>query len=100
MQQRQRGDRDSVRFSRRPIRTDIPAKSMAVLQFENLSDTKDNVFFSDGLSEEILNSLVRIGGLSSFQFKGKDVGTEDQSFHHLRLARESWRMRAPRFAPA
>src|SRR6185312_14693557 len=60
-------------------RTDIPAKSIAVLPFENLSDDKDNVFFSDGLSEEILNSLARIDGLrvigrtSSFQFKGKDV---------------------------
>jgi TolB-like protein len=60
-------------------RADIPAKSIAVLPFENLSDNKDNVFFSDGLSEEILNSLARIDGLrvigrtSSFQFKGKDV---------------------------
>jgi TolB-like protein len=58
---------------------DIPAKSIAVLPFENLSDNKDNVFFSDGLSEEILNSLARIddlrviGRTSSFQFKGKDV---------------------------
>ncbi|OOG58463.1 hypothetical protein B0E47_04380 [Rhodanobacter sp. B05] len=57
----------------------IPAKSIAVLPFENLSDNKDNVYFSDGLSEEILNSLARIDGLrvigrtSSFQFKGKDV---------------------------
>ena len=57
----------------------ILAKSIAVLPFENLSDDKDNVFFSDGLSEEILNSLARIDGLrvigrtSSFQFKGKDL---------------------------
>jgi len=62
-----------------PARADIPAKSIAVLPFENLSDNKDNVYFSDGLSEEILNSLARIDGLrvigrtSSFQFKGKDV---------------------------
>jgi TolB-like protein len=61
------------------VATAIPAKSIAVLPFENLSDDKDNVFFSDGLSEEILNSLARIDGLrvigrtSSFQFKGKDV---------------------------
>ncbi|HST27914.1 MAG TPA: hypothetical protein VLK26_06050 [Rudaea sp.] len=57
----------------------VSAKSIAVLPFENLSGNKDNVFFSDGLSEEILNSLARIDGLrvigrtSSFQFKGKDV---------------------------
>src|SRR6185437_8230821 len=57
----------------------IPDKSIAVLPFENLSADKDNEFFSDGLSEEILNSLSRIDGMrvigrtSSFQFKGKDV---------------------------
>ncbi|MGH9589518.1 MAG: hypothetical protein ACRD25_03950 [Terracidiphilus sp.] len=62
-----------------PARADIPPKSVAVLPFENLSDNKDNVYFSDGLSEEILNSLARIDGLrvigrtSSFQFKGEDV---------------------------
>lgn len=59
--------------------SDIPPRSIAVLPFENLSENKDNVYFSDGLSEEILNSLARIDGLrvigrtSSFQFKGKDV---------------------------
>ncbi|MEO8811193.1 MAG: hypothetical protein ABI386_13195, partial [Rhodanobacter sp.] len=62
-----------------PLHADIPAKSIAVLPFENLSDNKDNVYFSDGLSEEILNSLARIDGLrvigrtSSFKFKGTDV---------------------------
>ncbi len=54
-------------------------RSIAVLPFETLSADKDNEFFSDGLSEEILNSLSRIDGMqvvarmSSFQFKGKDV---------------------------
>jgi len=54
-------------------------RTVAVLPFENLSTDKDNEFFSDGLSEEILNSLSRIDGMqvvartSSFQFKGKDV---------------------------
>src|SRR6185437_5163183 len=66
-------------FALAAIGVDIPAKSIAVLPFENLSDNEDNVYFSDGLSEEILNSLARIDGLrvigrtSSFQFKGKDV---------------------------
>ena len=55
----------------------VPIRSIAVLPFENLSDDKENAFFSDGLSEEILNSLARIDGLrvigrtSSFQFKSK-----------------------------
>ena len=57
----------------------VNPRSIAVLPFENLSEDKDNEFFSDGLSEEILNSLARIDGLrvigrtSSFQFKSKDV---------------------------
>jgi TolB-like protein len=54
-----------------------PEKSIAVLPFVNMSADKENEFFADGLSEEILNSLARIDGMrvvgrtSSFQFKGK-----------------------------
>ncbi|WP_273455189.1 hypothetical protein [Nevskia ramosa] len=53
-------------------------KSIAVLPFVSFSSEVENGFFSDGLSEEILNSLARIDGMrvvgrtSSFQFKGKD----------------------------
>lgn len=52
-------------------------KSIAVLPFVNMTSDKENEFFADGLSEEILNSLARIDGMrvvgrtSSFQFKGK-----------------------------
>ncbi len=48
-----------------------------MLPFVNMSADKENEFFADGLSEEILNSLARIDGMrvvgrtSSFQFKGK-----------------------------
>ena len=55
----------------------LPAKSIAVLPFVNMTSEKENEFFADGLSEEILNSLARIDGMqvvgrtSSFQFKGK-----------------------------
>jgi len=58
-------------------KVDIPAKSIAVLPFVNMTADKQNEFFADGLSEEILNSLARIDGMrvigrtSSFQFKGK-----------------------------
>jgi len=51
-------------------------KSIAVLPFVNMSDDKD--YFADGLSEELLNLLVKIPGLkvagrtSSFSFKGKN----------------------------
>ncbi|MEO8460213.1 MAG: hypothetical protein ABI451_06775 [Dokdonella sp.] len=53
-------------------------RSIAVLPFVNMTTDKENEFFSDGLSEEILNSLARIdsmqvvGRTSSFQFKGKN----------------------------
>jgi adenylate cyclase len=49
-----------------------------VLPFVSMSSAVDDEYFSDGLSEEILNSLARINGMqvvgrtSSFQFKGKN----------------------------
>jgi TolB-like protein len=53
-----------------------PPHSIAVLPFENISGDKEQDYFSDGLSEELLNSLSRINELqvaartSSFYFKG------------------------------
>ncbi|MEM1412860.1 MAG: adenylyl cyclase, partial [Pseudomonadota bacterium] len=53
--------------------------SIAVLPFVNMSAEADNEYFSDGLSEELLNLLARIEGLSvaartsSFKFKGSDA---------------------------
>ena len=52
-----------------------PAHSIAVLPFVNLSGDKEQEYFSDGLTEELLNSLAEIDGLqvaartSSFSFK-------------------------------
>src|SRR5262249_42014973 len=40
--------------------TGIPGKSIAVLPFENLSDDKNTAYFSDGITEEILNALAQI----------------------------------------
>lgn len=54
--------------------------SIAVLPFINLSNNPDNEYFSDGISEELLNLLCKVPQLmvasrtSSFSFKGKDVG--------------------------
>jgi len=54
------------------------ATSIAVLPFVNMSNDPDQEYFSDGISEEILNVLVRIEGLSvasrtsSFAFKGRN----------------------------
>ena len=56
----------------------IAEKSIAVLAFENMSGDPEQEYFSDGISEEILNSLVAIPGLkiagrtSAFSFKGKN----------------------------
>ncbi|HEU0275178.1 MAG TPA: hypothetical protein VFQ83_11680 [Candidatus Udaeobacter sp.] len=58
---------------------ELSSKSIAVLPFENLSDDKSTAFFSDGITEEILNALAQIPGLkvaarrSAFQFKGNDL---------------------------
>jgi TolB-like protein/tetratricopeptide (TPR) repeat protein len=60
-----------------------PPHSIAVLPFTNMSGDKDQEYFSDGLTEELLNSLSEISGLqvaartSAFSFKGKDtdIGT-------------------------
>jgi serine/threonine-protein kinase len=53
--------------------------SIAVLPFVNLSSDKENEYFSDGVSEEIINALANVEGLrvvartSAFAYKGKDV---------------------------
>jgi TolB-like protein/Tfp pilus assembly protein PilF len=41
----------------------IPAKSIAVLPFENLSRDPDNAFFTDGVQDEILTNLAKIADL-------------------------------------
>ena len=54
-----------------------PGKSIAVLPFLDLSQTKDQEYFCDGMSEEIIEALAKVEGLrvvsrtSSFSFKGK-----------------------------
>ncbi|MEO6452860.1 MAG: adenylate/guanylate cyclase domain-containing protein [Ginsengibacter sp.] len=57
----------------------IAKKSIAVLPFTNLSGDPEQEYFSDGMAEEILNSLTHLQDLkvisrsSSFQFKGKNI---------------------------
>jgi adenylate cyclase len=49
-----------------PARTEaatIPAKSIAVLPFENLSRDPDNAFFADGVQDEILTDLAKVADL-------------------------------------
>jgi TolB-like protein/Tfp pilus assembly protein PilF len=57
--------------------------SIAVLPFVDMSQGKDQEYFSDGLSEELLNLLAQVPQLrviartSSFAFKGKEVGVAE-----------------------
>jgi TolB-like protein/cytochrome c-type biogenesis protein CcmH/NrfG len=59
------------------------ANSIIVLPFINMSDDAANEYFSDGISEELLNLLTKIPELrviaqtSSFSYKGKDVTVAD-----------------------
>src|SRR5438552_937394 len=60
-----------------------PEKSIAVLPFLDLSETKDQEYFCDGMSEEILDALAKVDGLrvvartSSFSFKGKNANVSE-----------------------
>ena len=58
-------------------KTKPPSNRLAVLPFVNLSGDPENEYFSDGITEELLNSLTKVEGLqvtsrtSAFAFKGK-----------------------------
>jgi TolB-like protein/Flp pilus assembly protein TadD len=55
------------------------AKSIAVMPFVDMSQAKDQEYFSDGLSEELLNLLAKVPALkvtsrsSAFSYKGKEI---------------------------
>ena len=71
------------------------ANSVAVLPFADLSEKKDQEYFSDGLSDELIDLLGKIPNLrvpartSSFYFKGKsiDAGRDRQSAERFTRAR-------------
>ena len=58
-------------------KTSEPKNKLAVLPFVNMSNDADNEYFSDGIAEELINTLSKIEGLqvicrtSAFSFKGK-----------------------------
>jgi TolB-like protein/Flp pilus assembly protein TadD len=57
----------------------ISDKSIAVLPFADMSEKKDQEYFSDGIAEEVLDLLAKVPGIrvigrtSSFQFKGRNA---------------------------
>ena len=70
--------RYTARDTSSAARTELPAKSIAVLPFVNMSADKNDEYLSDGVSEELITALSKITGLqvkartSSFAFKGKN----------------------------
>lgn len=60
------------------VTSQIETASIAVLPFVNMSSDAENEYFSDGLSEELLNALAKVedmqvaGRTSSFKFKGQN----------------------------
>ncbi len=68
-------------------------KSVAVLPFVNMSADPENEFFADGISEELLNVLVKVDDIgvasrtSSFAYKGRELGAaviaEELNVNHI-----------------
>ncbi|HZV67909.1 MAG TPA: adenylate/guanylate cyclase domain-containing protein [Saprospiraceae bacterium] len=64
-------------------KTKQPSRRIAVLPFVNMSTDPENEYFSDGMTEELLNALTKVDGLqitartSSFAFKGKNIDIRD-----------------------
>ena len=63
--------------------TSLPSPAVAVLPFVNLTNDRENEYFSDGMTEELSNALARVPGLrvaartSAFAFKGKDLDARE-----------------------
>jgi TolB-like protein/Tfp pilus assembly protein PilF len=81
--------RHSIPVSQPPA---IPEKSIAVLPFENLSDQKQNAYFTDGVQDEILTDLARVGDLKVISrtsvMQYRDVATRNvrEIAHQLGVA--------------
>jgi TolB-like protein/Flp pilus assembly protein TadD len=58
-------------------------KSIAVLPFENLSDEKENAYFADGIQDDLLTNLSKVGDLrvisrtSVMQYRGRPTNIRD-----------------------
>jgi eukaryotic-like serine/threonine-protein kinase len=69
----------TIRTPPEPTKTAPTQKSIAVIPLANLSADPENEYFSDGMTEEIINALAKLPGMqvasrtSSFAFKGKEV---------------------------
>lgn len=65
------------------MNAETPERSIAVLPLLNLSPDHESEYFSDGMTEEIINALTKVQGLkvtartSSFAYKGKDIDARE-----------------------
>ncbi len=65
------------------LKPNLSDKTIAVLPFVNMSASEENEYFSDGITEEIINGLAKLDGLkvtsrtSSFFFKGRNMPIPD-----------------------
>lgn len=72
-------ENNSTTDTSQTILNELKGTSIAVLPFVNMSSDKEQEYFSDGISEEILNLLAKIPKLhvtsrsSAFSFKGKEI---------------------------
>jgi TolB-like protein len=70
---------DKFRTAQPNVAATPPAHSVAVLPFVDMSEKKDQEYFSDGMSQELIDMLTKIPDLrvpartSSFYFKGKQA---------------------------
>jgi len=57
--------------------------SIAVLPFRNMSSERENEYFSDGITEELINALTKVEGMnviarsSAFTFKDQDINPRE-----------------------
>ncbi|HEV8375690.1 MAG TPA: protein kinase, partial [Candidatus Polarisedimenticolia bacterium] len=66
-----------------PVPAAAKGPSIAILPFVNMSSDPDNEYFSDGMTEELINALAKVQGLkvpartTVFALKGKSLGIEE-----------------------
>ena len=69
--------------ARQSVPVNVTTKSIAVLPFENLSEEKANAYFAEGIQEEILTRLAKIGALkvvsctSTKQYAGRNANLSE-----------------------
>jgi TolB-like protein len=72
-----------IEEAKEPVATTVPAKSIAVLPFENLSRDPNNAYFAEGIQDEILTRLSKIADLkmisrtSTRQYKSAPANVSD-----------------------